>query len=83
VVWLVEAAVVSLLRWAEHRWHGRLNGHLRSEAAELPEPRALAALTRTLRLIGSREETIILGAAVEPSGARDPPSRRVHRHAGG
>jgi putative hemolysin len=63
VVWLVEAAVVALLRWGEHRWQGRLNGQLRSEAAELLELRALAALARSLRLIGSREEAIILGAA--------------------
>ena len=63
VVWLVEAVVVTLMRWVEACWKVRLEGHLRSEATELLELRAVAALARTLRLIGSREETIILGAA--------------------
>jgi putative hemolysin len=50
-----------ITRWGERRWRdARPAG---SEAAELQELRALAALARTTQLIGAREESIIVNAA--------------------
>lgn len=63
VVWLLENAVTTLMKWGERHWQQRLDRHMKSEAAELQELRASVALARTSRLIGPREEKIILGAA--------------------
>jgi putative hemolysin len=66
-VWFFEAVVVRITRWGERRWQPRLDRQGRSEADELQELRASAAMARTLRLIGHREEAIIL-RATELSG---------------
>jgi putative hemolysin len=63
VVWILENAVTTLMKWGERHWQQRLDQHMKSEAAELQELRASVALARTSRLIGAREEKIILGAA--------------------
>jgi len=63
-VWLFEGGVMTLMAWSERRWRPRMNPAAKSsEAAELIELRAHAASARASRLIGPREENIILGAA--------------------
>jgi len=62
VVWLVERPVTLIMGWGERRWRPGGRAHGRSEAAELQELRAVATLARTLKLIGAREENIILSA---------------------
>jgi putative hemolysin len=59
-VWLFEAVARGVVGWHERRWRP---GGLLPEAAELQELRALAGVARASRLIGRREEGIILGAA--------------------
>lgn len=61
-VWLLEASSTTLLEWSERHWRPHLDAH-KAEVAELQELRAVASLARTSRLIGAREEKIILGAA--------------------
>ena len=63
VVWLLERSATTVMNFSERHWQPGAFGATRSEAAELQELRALAALARTARLIGAREENIILGAA--------------------
>lgn len=63
VVWLLEASASALIELSERIWTPHRHGGLRSEAAELQELRAITSLARTSRLIGAREENIILGAA--------------------
>lgn len=63
VVWLLESTVTALMKWGEGRWQRRLDEHMKTDAAELQELRASVAFARTSRLIGAREEKIILGAA--------------------
>ena len=62
-VWLFETCVRTLLAWSERRWRPRIHPGGKAEAVELLELRAHAASARALRLIGEREESIILGAA--------------------
>ncbi len=62
-VWLLEAIVMTLMTWSERRWRPRVSPTAKLEAAELLELRAHAAHARASRLIGEREESIILGAA--------------------
>lgn len=63
-VWLFENSVSVITDWGERRFRGAAAGAAESsEAAELQELRAAAALARGSRLIGSREEGIIVGAA--------------------
>lgn len=61
-VWLLEKSVTAIRHWGERHWRPQLPGEATSEAAELLELRAGAALARTYRLIGYREEGIIVGA---------------------
>ena len=61
-VWLLEASSTTILDWSERRWRPQLDGH-KHEVAEMQELRAVVALARTSRLIGTQEERIILGAA--------------------
>jgi putative hemolysin len=61
-VWMLEGSVMWIMRWGERRWKGRRTDK-KHEAAELLELRAHAAQARALRLIGEKEEGIILGAA--------------------
>jgi putative hemolysin len=62
-VWVFETGVTTMLAWSERRWRPRLHPGAKSEAVELLELRAHAASARASRLIGEREESIILGAA--------------------
>ncbi len=62
-VWLFEAVVQSLIAWSERRWRPRMDGTTKREAAELLELRAHASHARASRLIGERQESIILGAS--------------------
>jgi putative hemolysin len=62
-VWLFETSVRALIAWSERRWRPRLYGSGKAEAIELLELRAHVASARASRLIGEREEGIILGAA--------------------
>jgi putative hemolysin len=66
-VWLLEKTVTAIRRWGERYWRPKLPGDANSEAAELLELRAGAALARTYRLIGHREEGIIVGATGLPT----------------
>jgi putative hemolysin len=61
-VWLFETWVMAIMRWGERRLQGR-KAAKKAEAAELLELRAYASQARSLRLIGEKEEGIILGAA--------------------
>ena len=63
VVWLFESGVMGLLAWTERRWRPGSPSSSKREAAELIELRAYAASARASRVIGEREERIILGAA--------------------
>lgn len=60
-VWLLESSVSLIMAWSERRWTPSGDGHPREAA--LQELRAIAALARTSRLIGRREEGIIVSAA--------------------
>jgi putative hemolysin len=60
VVWMLEGSASGLMDCIERFWRPRLHGTGRSESAELQELRAIASLARTSRLIGAREENIIL-----------------------
>ncbi len=61
-VWLFETCVMTLMAWSERRWRP-VHPQGRSEATELLELRAQAMSARASRVIGEREENIILGAA--------------------
>jgi len=61
-VWLFESCVTTIVAWSERRWRPQ-SPTTKSEAVELLELRAHAASARASRLIGEREERIILGAA--------------------
>lgn len=63
VVWLLEFAASGLMDLLEKVWRPQAHADARAEAAELQELRAIANLARTSRLIGDREESIILGAS--------------------
>jgi putative hemolysin len=60
VVWLFETVVVGVMSWGE-RHFGPANA-VKPEMAALHDLRASAALVRASRLIGHREERIIVGA---------------------
>jgi len=66
-VWLFETSVRAIMRWTERVWKRSEEGGKKGEAIELQEIRADAALARASRLIGEREESIIVGAAGLPS----------------
>lgn len=59
-VWFFEKLVMRVMSWGERRMPK--GGAFAPETAELQELRATAALARASRLIGHREEGIILGA---------------------
>jgi putative hemolysin len=63
VVWLLEASASGLMDISERFWTPKPHPNARAEAVEIQELRAIVSLARTSRLIGSREENIILGAA--------------------
>jgi putative hemolysin len=62
VVWLLEKPVLWIMQWSERRWRPGDHHHGRSEAAEIQELRAIAAMARASQLIGAREENIIVSA---------------------
>ncbi|MBM3982450.1 MAG: HlyC/CorC family transporter, partial [Planctomycetes bacterium] len=62
VVWLFESLVSAITAWGERRFR-TATGDARTEATELQELHAAATLARASRLIGAREEGIIVGAA--------------------
>lgn len=59
-VWLFETVVMGVMSWGERRLGSGDAG--KSKTVELQELRAIAAMARSSRLIGHREERIILGA---------------------
>lgn len=63
LVWLLEHSASGLMDASEKLWRPKPHADAKTEAAELQELRAIASLARTSRLIGAREENIILGAA--------------------
>jgi putative hemolysin len=63
VVWLLEHSATTLIHLAERFWKPRIHGEATNEAIELQDLRAMASVARAARLIGAKEETIILGAA--------------------
>lgn len=62
VVWALEASASGLMDLSEKFWTPAPHADSRTEAAELQELKAIASLARASRLIGPREENIILGA---------------------
>ncbi len=62
-VWLLENSATAIVRLCEKLWKPGLHSDFKTEAAEIQELRAIAGLARASRLIGAREESIILGAA--------------------
>ena len=61
-VWLLEGAVMSMIAWSERRWRPRMDSSMKREAIALLELRAETAYARASRVIGEREERIILSA---------------------
>jgi putative hemolysin len=61
-VWLLEGTVRNMMNWGEKRW-GKQFDTRHKEANELVELRAHAAYARASRLIGEKEENMIVGAA--------------------
>lgn len=62
IVWVLEKSVMVIMNWGS-RWRPGVDKLGKSEAAELQELRAAAALARTSKLIGVQEENIIVNAA--------------------
>lgn len=62
-VWLFEKSVSLIMGWTDRWWQSRGGDDVGSEDAALQELRAIAALARMSRLIGHREEGIIVNAA--------------------
>jgi putative hemolysin len=62
-VWLLESSATAVMNLSERTWRPQRHGYTKAEAAELQELHAIAGLARAARLIGAREESIILGAA--------------------
>jgi putative hemolysin len=63
VVWALEASASGLMDLSEKLWTPKPHADSKTESVELLELRAIANLARASRLIGAREENIILGAA--------------------
>lgn len=60
-VWFFETSVSLIMKWGEKRWKG--GREVASDQPPLQELRGVAALARMSRLIGLREERIIVSAA--------------------
>jgi len=63
IVWILETSVQQLLALLERLRPKRADDDEEEESQELQELRASATIARTSRLIGKRQEQIILGAA--------------------
>jgi putative hemolysin len=61
-VWLLENLVSLIMSWGERKW-GQADATTRAEEAALHELRAAAAEARMSRMIGRREEGIIVSAS--------------------
>lgn len=61
-VWVLETSASAAMTLCEKLWKPSVHPNFKSESAELHELRVIAGLARTARLIGAREENIILGA---------------------
>lgn len=61
-VWALDSSASRLMHLMEAFWKPNVLDNARSEAAELQELRAITTLASASRLIGAREENIILGA---------------------
>ncbi len=70
-VWLFENATTLIMRWSEQRW--KPEGQHDPQEAKLQELRGAAAVARMSRLIGHREEGIIVSA----SRLASTPVRRI------
>jgi putative hemolysin len=62
-VWFLENTVTLITRWSEQRWKPTGQGAPTHEEATLQELRGAAAVARMSRLIGHREEGIIVSAS--------------------
>jgi putative hemolysin len=62
IVWSLETSATTLTNLVERMWTPQLHVG-KAEAAELQDLRAVASMARAARLIGAKEETIIMGAA--------------------
>ncbi len=60
-VWMFESGTTLIMRWSERCW--KLDDQDNPEEAKLQELRGAAAVARTSRLIGHREEGIIVSAS--------------------
>lgn len=63
VVWFLETVVRGLMKLGQRHWQHRIDEQFSTEAPELQELHASAELARLSRIIGVREEKIILGAS--------------------
>lgn len=63
LVWFLENSASGLMDLIERLWTPSHFGDSKTEASEIQELRAIASMARASRLIGAREENIILGAA--------------------
>ncbi|MEX0641656.1 MAG: hemolysin family protein [Pirellulales bacterium] len=63
VVWVLEKSAKVLMLWSERRWMPGSDDQREFREPALRELQAVAALARTSRLIGMREEDIIVNAA--------------------
>lgn len=63
MVWFLENSASGLMNLSEKIWRPAVHGDSKSEEKELQELRTSANLARASRLIGARQEKIILGAA--------------------
>jgi putative hemolysin len=63
IVWLLERSVTLIIRLGERHAKQKTSTEQRADEATLQELRAVASLARTSRLIGIREESIIVNAA--------------------
>ncbi len=63
VVWLLEKSAKVVMLWSERRWMPGSDDQQQFREPALRELQAIAALARTSRLIGMREEDIIVNAS--------------------
>ena len=63
VVWTLETSATQLTKLAERVWQPRVHAGMTAEASEIQDLRAMASVARAARLIGAKEENIIVGAA--------------------
>jgi putative hemolysin len=62
-VWSLETSATALTNWTERFWKPGQLPDAASEAVVMQDLRAVASIARAARLIGAKQESIILGAA--------------------